>query len=96
MRYLWHKVFKFDSLTKLKGSYADDSFNSIQFNCYWQERDNSLSHFRYAGKSPEDIVAKEAVHSCPLSCPCQIVDGYCVECIGGFAIQMNRTFPGSH
>ena len=26
----------------------------------------------------------------------QIVDEYCVECIGGFAIQMIRTFPGSH
>ena len=26
-----------------------------------------------AGKSPEDIVGKEAFHSCPLSCPCQIV-----------------------
>ena len=26
----------------------------------------------------QDIVGKEAFHSCPLSCPCQIVDGYCV------------------
>ena len=31
-----------------------------------------------AGKSPEDIVQKEAFHPCPSSCPCQIVDGYCV------------------
>ena len=31
-----------------------------------------------AGKSPEDIVGKESFHSCPLSCPCQMVDGYCV------------------
>ena len=38
-----------------------------------------FSHFDIkAGKSPEDIVRKEAFHSCPLSCPCQIVDGYCV------------------
>ena len=35
-----------------------------------------------AGKSPEDIVGKEAFHSCPLSCHCQIVDGYCVLFIG--------------
>ena len=48
------------------------------------------------GKSSEDIAGKEKFHSCPLSCPCQIVDRYCVECIGGFAIQMIRTFPGSH
>ena len=34
-----------------------------------------------AGKSPEDIVGKEAFHSCHLSCPCQIVDGYCVQFI---------------
>ena len=31
-----------------------------------------------AGKSPGDIVWKEAFHSCPLACPCQIVDRYCV------------------
>ena len=38
-----------------------------------------FSHFDIkACKSPEDIVGKEAFHSCPLSCPCQIVDGYCV------------------
>ena len=38
-----------------------------------------FSHFDVkAGKPPEDIVRKEAFHSCPLSCPCQIVDGYCV------------------
>ena len=37
-----------------------------------------FSHFDIkAGKSPEDIVRK-AFHSCPLSCPCQIVYGYCV------------------
>ena len=30
-----------------------------------------FSHFDIkAGKSPEDIVGKEAFHSCPLSCPC--------------------------
>ena len=29
-----------------------------------------------AGKSPEDIIEKKAFYSCPLSCPCQIVDGY--------------------
>ena len=34
-----------------------------------------------AGKSPEDIVRKEAFHSCPLSCPCHIFDGYCVQFI---------------
>ena len=33
---------------------------------------------RLHGKSPEDIVGKEAFHSCLLSCPCQVVDGYCV------------------
>ena len=39
-----------------------------------------FSHFDIkVGKSPEDIVGKEAFHSCPLSCPCQIVDGYCVQ-----------------
>ena len=39
-----------------------------------------FSHFDIkAGKSPEDIVGKEAFHSCPLSYPCQIVDGYCVQ-----------------
>ena len=38
-----------------------------------------FSHFdNKAGKSPEDIVGKEAFHSCSLSCPCQIVDRYCV------------------
>ena len=38
-----------------------------------------FSHFDIkAGKSPEDTVRKEAFHLCPLSCPCQIVDGYCV------------------
>ena len=38
-----------------------------------------FSHFNIkAGKSPEDIVGKEAFHSCPLSCPCQIVDRFCV------------------
>ena len=38
-----------------------------------------FSHFVIkAGKSPEHIVRKEAFYSCPLSCPCQIVDGYCV------------------
>ena len=38
-----------------------------------------FSHFDIkASKSPEDIVGKEAFHSCPLSRPCQIVDGYCV------------------
>ena len=30
------------------------------------------------GKSPEDIVGKEAFHSCLLLCPCQIIDGYCL------------------
>ena len=41
-----------------------------------------FSHFDIeAGKSPEDIVGKEQFHSCPLSCPCQIVDGYCVQFI---------------
>ena len=36
-----------------------------------------FSHFDIkAGKSPEDIVGKEAFHSCPLSSPCQIIDGY--------------------
>ena len=38
-----------------------------------------FSHFDIkAGKSPENIVGKEAFHSCLLLCPCQIVDGYCV------------------
>ena len=38
-----------------------------------------FSHFDIkAGKSPEDIVGKEAFRSRPLSCPSQIVDGYCV------------------
>ena len=38
-----------------------------------------FNHFDIkAGKSPEDIVGKEAFHSCPLPCPCEIVDGYCV------------------
>ena len=38
-----------------------------------------FSHFDIkAGKSPEDIARKNAFHSCPLSCPCQIVVGYCV------------------
>ena len=38
-----------------------------------------FSHFDIkASKSPKDIVGKEAFHSGPLSCPCQIVDGYCV------------------
>ena len=38
-----------------------------------------FSHFDIkAGKSPEDIVEKQAFRSLPLSCPCQIVDGYCV------------------
>ena len=36
-----------------------------------------LSFFQPFGKSPEDIEGKEAFHSCPLSCPFQIVDGYC-------------------
>ena len=41
-----------------------------------------FSHFGIkAGKSPEDIVGKEAFHSCPLSCPCKIVDGCCVQFI---------------
>ena len=41
-----------------------------------------FSHFDIkAGKSPEDIVGKEAFYSCPFSCPCQIVDGYCVQFI---------------
>ena len=34
-----------------------------------------------AGNSPEDIVGKEVFHSCPLSYPCRIVDGYCVQFI---------------
>ena len=34
-----------------------------------------------AGKSPEDIVGQEAFYLCPLSCPCQIVDGNCVQFI---------------
>ena len=38
----------------------------------------SFSAVIKAGKSPEDIGGKEAFHSCPLSYPCQIVDGYCV------------------
>ena len=41
-----------------------------------------FSHFDiillFTGKSPEDIAGKEAFHSCRLSCPFQIVDGYCV------------------
>ena len=38
-----------------------------------------FSHFDIkAGKSSKDIVGKEAFHSCPLSCPRQIVDGYCI------------------
>ena len=42
-----------------------------------------FSHFDTykAGKSPEDIVGKEAFYSRLLSCPCQIVDGYCVQFI---------------
>ena len=39
-----------------------------------------FSHFDIkAGQSTEDIVGKEAFHSCPLSCPCQIVHGYYVQ-----------------
>ena len=39
-----------------------------------------FSHFDIkAGKSPEDILGKEAFYSRPLSCPCQIVDVCCVH-----------------
>ena len=42
----------------------------------------SFSHFDIkAGNSPEEIVGKEAFHSSSLSCPCQIVDEYCVQFI---------------
>ena len=48
--------------------------------CFFFPLSLFFSHFDIkAGKSPEDIAGKEAFHSCPLSCPCQIVDGYCVQ-----------------
>ena len=55
---------------------------SVQrFRC-WLYFSLFFSHFDIkAGRSPEDIVGNltEAIQSCPLSsCPCQIVDGYCV------------------
>ena len=41
-----------------------------------------FSHFDIkASKSPEDIVGNEAFHSYPWSCPCQVVDRYCVPFI---------------
>ena len=44
-----------------------------------------FSHFDIkAGKSP---VGKEAFHSCPLLCPCQIVDGYCVLFIALYTLR---------
>ena len=53
-----------------------------------------FSHFDIkAGKSPKDIVGKEAFHSCPLSYPCQIVDGYCVLFIAFIAF--NPSDPNS-
>ena len=53
-----------------------------------------FSHFDIkAGKSPEDIVGKEAFHSCPLSCPCQIVDRYCVDLIAFKPILHIKHFP---
>ena len=49
-----------------------------------------FSHFDIkAGKSPNDIVGKEAFHSCALSCPCQTVDGYCVLFIAFIAFKAN-------
>ena len=44
----------------------------LYFSLFFNDFDSKV------GKLPEDIVGKEAFHSCPLSCPCQIVDGYCV------------------
>ena len=53
-----------------------------------------FSHFdTKAGKSTEDIVGKEGFHSCPLSCPCQIVDGYCVLFIAFKPILHIKHFP---
>ena len=43
--------------------------------------------------SPEDILGKEAFHSCPLSCPCQIVDGYWVLFIAFKPILYNKHVP---
>ena len=49
-----------------------------------------FSHFDIkAGKSRKYIVRKEAFHSGPLLCPCQIVDGYCVLFIAFIAFKAN-------
>ena len=49
-----------------------------------------FSHFDIkAGKSPKDIVGKEAFHLGPLSYPCQIVDGYCVLFIAFITFKAN-------